>query len=254
MLHWDTPNGVPVLLWTRVPGVVAAFSGRRGGVSTGAGYASLNLGLRSGDDRGRVVRNRRLLCEALGVDPARTSSCHQQHTATVHRVEDAPARAFDDEAVTSPVGDALVTTAPGRGIVAFAADCVPVVLARTDGAAVAVCHAGWRGLLAGVVTATAGLLDGEVVAAVGPCAGPRRYEVGPEVSRPLADRFGADVIDGRLADLARCAAIDLRAAGVAAVDVAGICTIEDDERFFSHRRDGATCGRQAVIAYRGVAA
>jgi purine-nucleoside/S-methyl-5'-thioadenosine phosphorylase / adenosine deaminase len=252
-LSWDEVEGVPLLRWSAVPGVTAVFSGRRGGVSEGA-YEGLNLGLRSGDDRGRVVENRRRLCAAAAVAPERTSSCHQIHSAVVQDAAADPAQPFDDPAVSSPDGDGLVTRVPGRGVVAFGSDCIPIVVARTDGTGVGVCHAGWRGLLGGVVEQTVERLgEGALVAAVGPCAGRDRYEVGPDVAAPLAGRFGPAALNGRNADLAACAAIALERSGVGAVDVSGLCTIGDEERFFSYRRDRRACGRQAVIAHLEVA-
>jgi YfiH family protein len=254
VLAWADQHDVPLLVWHGPPGVVAAFSGRQGGVSPGP-YASLNVGMRSGDDRALVRENRRRLCAAVGADPARTSSCYQVHSATVHRAGLVPAgQDFLSGHADPPVGDALHTEEGGRALVAFAADCVPIALARADGSAVAVCHAGWRGLLAGVVEATVTALGpGPVEAAVGPCAGPERYEVGDDVGAPLRAAFGDQVVRGGLADLAACADRALRRAGVERVDVAGICTIGDAERFFSHRRDGSPSGRQAVIAYREAA-
>jgi YfiH family protein len=248
-LDWDEVEGVPLLRWSGVEGVAAVFSGRRGGVSDGA-YESLNLGLRTGDDVGRVAENRRRLCAAAGVEAARTSSCHQLHSAVVHEAAVDPDRPFDDPAVVSPNGDGLVTRLPGRGLVAFGSDCVPVVVARADGSGVGVCHAGWRGLLDGVVEHTVERLGGgELRAAVGPCAGPDAYEVGADVAVPLRERFGPAALRGPNADLARCAAIALERAGVGSVAVAGLCTITDAERFFSYRRDGTACGRQAVLAH-----
>ncbi len=248
-LSWDEVEGVPLLRWSGVAGVTAAFSGRRGGVSEGA-YASLNLGLRSGDDPGRVAENRRRFCAAGAAEPARTSSCHQFHSAIVQEADADPDRPFDDTAVVSPKGDGLVTHTPGRAVVAFGSDCVPVVIARADGSGVGVCHAGWRGLLGGVVEHTVERLGGgDLRAAVGPCAGPAAYEVGADVAEPLRERFGPAALRGPNADLATCAAIALQRAGVGSVDIAGLCTMTDAERFFSYRRDGTACGRQAVIAH-----
>jgi YfiH family protein len=254
VLAWVDQHGLPLLAWHGPPGVVAMFSGRQGGVSRPP-FATLNLGMRSGDDRALVRENRRRLCDAVGADPARTSSCYQVHSATVHRAGPVPPGGdFLGGTAEPPVGDALHTEEPRRALVAFAADCVPIAIARADGSAVAVCHAGWRGLVAGVVEATvAALGEGPLQAAVGPCAGPERYEVGPEVAAPLRARFGEAAVRDGHADLAGCAALALRTSGVADVDVAGLCTIADAERFFSHRRDGAPSGRQAVIAFREAA-
>ncbi len=249
MLQWDEADGVELLRWTAAPGVVGAFSTRKGGVSEGR-YASLNLGVFSGDDVARVLENRARLLAAVGAEGSRTSSCRQIHSATVHRAPPlAPEDGFLTGRASPPEGDGLVTDEPERALVTFSADCVPVLLARADGSAVAACHAGWRGLIAGVVEEAARALGpGPLVAAVGPCAGPERYEVGPEVAAPLVARFGEGVMRGRLADLPACTVRALVDAGVdpAAIDVAGHCTIGEPERFFSHRR-GEDAGRQCGI-------
>jgi copper oxidase (laccase) domain-containing protein len=122
---------------------------------------------------------------------------------------------------------------------------------RTNGGApaVAVLHAGWRGLLAGVVGAGVATLDGDGVAAcVGPAIGPCCYEVGPEVAEPTAAAFGADVVRGRNLDLWTAAERALRAAGVASLERVDLCTACNPELFFSHRRTGEPRGVQGVIA------
>ena len=249
-LAWEDREGVPLLVWHGPPGVVAAFTTRLGGVSA-AGFASLNLGLTTGDDRAAVAENRRRLCAAVGADPARTAQNHQVHGAAV-RIADPLAGGYLDPQGELPRADALVTREAGLALVALSADCVPIVVALADGSALAVVHAGWKGLVAGVVeAAVAELGPAPKAATVGPCAGPGRYEVGEDVAAPLRARFGPDAAAGT-ADLPFCATAALVAAGVPAdaIDVAGLCTIADPSRFFSHRRDGAATGRQGVIAYR----
>ena len=128
----------------------------------------------------------------------------------------------------------------------LAADCLPVAVGTP--AAVGVIHAGWRGLAAGVlesgVAALRELGEGPVQAIIGPAAGPCCYRVGPEVFAALgvADS-GEDHIDLRAVAHRR-----LAAAGVEQVDDVARCTI-CDERYFSHRRQGAAAGRQAVVAW-----
>lgn len=249
-LAWEDRGGLPLLVWRGPEGIVAAFSGRLGGTSA-APFASLNLGLTTGDDRAAVAENRRRLCAAVGADPARTAQNHQVHGATVREAAPLPGGYLDPQG-DLPQADALVTREAGLALVALSADCVPIVVAPADGSALAVIHAGWKGLVAGVVeAAVAALGPGAKAAAIGPCAGPGSYEVGDDVGEPLRARFGPDAA-GRTADLPRCATAALVAAGVPAdaIDVAGLCTIADPERFFSHRRDGAATGRQGVIAYR----
>ena len=243
---------MPLLRWSGVAGVAAVFSGRRGGVSDGA-YESLNLGLRSGDDLGRVAENRRRVCAAAAVDPGRTSSCHQFHSAVVH---EAVARARP--AVRRHVGGLAPRRRPRHAPARAAASsrsgrtaCRSCV-ARTDGTGVGVCHAGWRGLLGGVVEHTV-----ERPRRRRPRGGrravrrPRRAtRCGADVAGPLRERFGEAALRGpqrRPRGLRRRSRWSAPAS--AAVDVAGLCTITDAERFFSYRRDGAACGRQAVIAH-----
>ena len=223
-------------------GCAVAFTTRVGGVSKGP-YASLNLGRKSGDDVQRVDDNRRIVCEALGVDVEKLALNYQVHSDRVVR------------AVAGERGeraDGLWTDEPGLPILAMSADCLPIALARVraDRPAVAVLHAGWKGLLAGIVEAGVRALDGpELTAAVGPGIGPCCYEVGEEVAAPFRERFGDDVMrDGRL-DLWTSAERALRAAGVERIDRFDRCTFCRPEAFFSHRRDNGTTGRQGVIAY-----
>jgi hypothetical protein len=148
--------------------------------------------------------------------------------------------------------DGLWTDEPDLPILAMSADCLPIVLARVDARApaVAVLHAGWKGLLAGIVAAgTEALGRGELAAAIGPGIGPCCYEVGEEVAAPFRERFGDDVVHGRHLDLWTSAGRALRAAGVERVDRFDRCTACEPETFFSHRRDAGRTGRQGVIAY-----
>jgi hypothetical protein len=135
-------------------------------------------------------------------------------------------------------------------VLALAADCLPIALARANGAkpALAVLHAGWRGLLGGIVASGVRTLGGGPVAAmVGPGIGPCCYEVKEEVAAPFREAFGADILRGRNLDLWSAAERALRAAGCAQVDRVDLCTACTPERFFSHRRDNGVTGRQGVI-------
>ncbi len=127
------------------------------------------------------------------------------------------------------------------------ADCMPIAVARADGGRLALLHAGWQGLLAGICEAGAASVGGEMRAIVGPAAGPCCYEVRDDVGGPLRERFGADAVrDGR-ADLWLCAARALEQAGVRSVQVVRECTICHPERYFSHRRERGRTGRQGVV-------
>jgi polyphenol oxidase len=225
-------------LVAELPGGRALFTTRRGGVSEGA-FASLNLGRGVGDDPAAVGSNYGLLAAAAGVPEGATAQARQVHGARVVQRDAADPGAEE--------ADGVATTARGLAAVVLAADCLPVALVAPGG--VAMVHAGWRGLAAGVLEAgVAALADaGPVQAAIGPGAGPCCYEVGPE----LRERFGAA---GPTLDLKAIARERLAAAGVAEVHDAGLCTMCAQRGgaplFFSHRRDHGRTGRQAGVAWR----
>lgn len=222
---------------------------RTGGVSTGR-YAGLNLATHVGDDPGAVAENRRRLQQALGL-PAAPLWLHQVHGTRVivaqDRAGDTPARA-----------DAAITRAAGQVLAVLTADCLPVVLATRDGGALGIAHAGWRGLVAGVLEATLQALavpPGEVVAWIGPGIGAAQYEVDSVVHTAFAAAAGAEraFVPARDAahwycDLAVLAQARLQALGVCAVQHSGCCTCADSTRFYSWRRDGET-GRMATLAW-----
>jgi polyphenol oxidase len=230
-----------VIRW-HADGYEVVFTTRRGGVSEGP-YASLNLGRKSGDQVERVDENRRIACESIGADVERLALNYQVHSNRVVRAS---------PAARGKHADGLWTDEPGLPILAMSADCLPIVLARTNGEApaVAVLHAGWRGLLEGIAASGVGALGGGgLVAAIGPGIGPCCYEVGEEVATPYRARFGDEVVrDGRL-DLWTSAERALRAAGVERIERFDRCTACEPETFFSHRRDAGNTGRQGVIAY-----
>jgi polyphenol oxidase len=229
VLRWDAPGPYEVV-----------FSTRKGGVSEGP-YASLNLSRMSGDDVERVDENRRRLCAEIGADVEALALNRQIQSTTVHRAR---------PGTRGTPGDGLWTDEPDLPVLALTADCLPIMLARTNGArpAVAVLHAGWRGLLGGIVGLGAEALGDRQAACIGPAIGPCCYEVGPEVAEPFAAAFGADVIRGRNLDLATAAERALRAAGVESVERLDLCTACNPDLFFSHRRTGKPRGAQGVIA------
>jgi YfiH family protein len=223
VIRWDAPGPY-----------VVAFTTRAGGVSEGP-FASLNLGSR-GDRPTAVALNRRIACEQLDLDASRLAFNRQRHTARVHRAR---------SGIQAPAGDALWTDEAGLPLLATSADCLPIAIAVTHGRpALAIVHAGWRGLAAGVVEAgVAALGSGATAAVIGPSIGPCCFEVGPEVS----DRFDADLTRDRYLDLWEAGERALRRAGVERVDRLDMCTRCNAELFFSHRRDGKVRGVQGVI-------
>jgi YfiH family protein len=221
-----------VIFWDE-PGYVVAFTTRVGGVSEGV-YASLNLTHGTGDDAEKVEENRRLACEGLGLPYERLAFNRQVHSPTVHRA-----------GRRGEHGDGLWTDEPGLPMLAFAADCLPIAIARTDGERrLAVLHAGWRGLAEGVVAAGVDAVGaGETAAVVGPAIGPCCYEVGPEVSA----LFDEDLTVNRRLDLWTAAERTLRRAGVGRIERLDLCTRCHPELFFSHRRSGPVRGVQGLI-------
>jgi len=245
--------------WPAPPTVFAGMSLRAGGVSRGP-WASLNLGGTAGDDPAAVTENRARFTTALGTRPV---WLHQVHGAQVARLR------ADTVGAALPATDAAWTSDPGVACAVLVADCLPVLMALRDGSAVAAAHAGWRGLAAGVLEATVqalctgtGASAADVVAWLGPCIGPRQFEVGADVlaafgqssATPDAALFvSRPRPDGSarwLAHLPRLARQRLASAGVAAISEAGACTVEDASSFFSFRRDGIT-GRHAAAIWRG---
>jgi purine-nucleoside/S-methyl-5'-thioadenosine phosphorylase / adenosine deaminase len=232
-----------VIRWEDAPGPYeVAFSTREGGVSEGP-YASLNLGRATADEPERVNENRRRLCAEVGAEPDALAMNYQHHSADVLR---ARAGSRDER------GDGIWTDERGLPVLALAADCLPIVVARANGSqpALALLHAGWRGLLEGIVPAGVSALGGGAVsAAVGPAIGPCCYEVGEDVADRFRRAFGFGLYrDGRL-DLWTAAERALRAAGCIRVDRVDLCTACSPERFFSHRRDEGLTGRQGVIGH-----
>jgi hypothetical protein len=240
---------VDLMDWAAPGPYRVAFSTRLGGVSEGE-FASLNLGILTEDDPARVVVNRTRLCDAVDADPDGATMAWQRHGGTVTRAQPrgivTPGTVYDH-------CDGLWSDEPGRAMLLLTADCMPIAIARADGMrpAVEILHAGWRGLLAGIVAAGVRALGArKLVAAIGPSIGPCCYEVGDEVAAPFREAFGDDVVrDGNKLDLWTAAERALRAAGVEKVDRFDLCTSCHGERFFSHRRDHGRTGRQGVIAY-----
>ena len=232
--------GARVIRWKPPGPYEVAFSTRAGGVSEGP-FDSLNLGRMTGDDVERVDENRRRLCAEVGAAPDRLALNRQIHSSLVHCAE---------PGARGEPGDGLWTEEPDLPVLAMSADCLPIALARVgDGPpGVAVLHAGWRGLLAGIVAEGVRALGGRAHAAIGPAIGPCCYEVGSEVAGPFSEAFGDDVLHGRNLDLWTAAERALRAAGVDEIERVDLCTSCNPDLFFSHRRTGKPRGVQGVIA------
>ncbi|MCC7011897.1 MAG: laccase domain-containing protein [Planctomycetes bacterium] len=163
-------------------------------------------------------------------------SLRQVHGASVHEV-------LAELPTPDCEGDALVTSRADRALLVYTADCVPVLVATADGRRVAAIHAGWRGLIAGVIPAAVAVLgEAPLVAAIGPCLSLERCEMGPEVAE-LFERaeLGAAVHARGSArphvDLKHAARIQLERAGCRSIDVSDRCTYAHADELPSHRRE-----------------
>jgi YfiH family protein len=235
-----------------VPAVGGLSTTRRGGVSgapydDGAGGGGFNLALHVGDDAARVAQNRARLRAVLPGEPVWLSQVHGAEVVDAAGVQGVPE------------ADASFSTRPGVVCAILTADCLPVLFADRSGAVVAAAHAGWRGLARGVLQNTVARMRqagaGDIVAWLGPAIGPERFEVGAEVRAAFADAdaaAGAAFVaqaDGKyLADIYQLARLALAGCGVCAVGGGGLCTVSENSRFYSYRRDGVT-GRMASLIW-----
>lgn len=235
--------------WTAPPGVRMFITTRDGGHSRPP-YDAFNLAHHVGDEPEAVAANRADLRAGLGL-PAEPGWLAQVHGTRCTAVgPDGPAEAEADAGtVTGTEAVAAVLTA----------DCLSVVLARDDGTAAGVAHAGWRGLASGVLEETvAALGDGsDLHAFLGPAIGPEAFVVGDEVRDAFAKAAFEDLLafqpaaEGWHANLYLLAANRLKRLGLdpGRISGGGFCTFSDPARFFSYRRDGGDTGRMATLVW-----
>jgi YfiH family protein len=237
----DMPGFAPD--WPAPPNVRAWVTER----GSAARYGTLNLALHVGDDAHAVAANRARLRAALELPS------EPRWLTQVHGV-----RVLDLDRERGTEADGAVTRSVQVVCAVLTADCLPVLLCDREGRRVGVAHAGWRGLLHGVLPAAVGALCAEpedVIAWLGPAIGQAAYEVGAEVRDAFAARSAAasrrfvENARGRWqADLYGLARDALEAAGVQSLHGGGFCTHTQAERFFSHRRE-APCGRMATLIW-----
>ncbi|MBI3890851.1 MAG: peptidoglycan editing factor PgeF [Candidatus Wallbacteria bacterium] len=256
-LSKHSQDGVTYLtseLMSRVPGVKHAFSTRVGGVSPKP-HDTLNLGFYSQDWNDNVTLNWDRFLAAAGVQWHGVWYQNQCHGTTVREAPEVSGYAVLGQ------GDALWTHEPGVGLSIITADCVPVLLASRDGRVVGAVHAGWRGMVAGVVEATfadlargCGVKPSDLVAAAGPHIGDCCFEVRDDVAGPFRKRFGEQVVrragERTTVSLAAVLSNILEGAGIPSesIDIAPECTACNPELFFSYRREqGRERGRLASV-------
>lgn len=239
--HWLTPD------WPAPANVHAATTLRNGGVSCGA-YTSLNPAMHVGDEANLVKQNRQTIKEWLGLpgDPVWLEQIHSNRAVPAVTTE------------SLQQADASYTAESGVVCAVLTADCLPLLVCAADGSWVAAIHAGWRGLLAGVIGNTVSAMqNSDLLVWLGPAIGPDCFEVGGEVRDAFLQKSAAFSIafkpqnNGKwLADIYQLARIDLSMMGLnIKVYGGGFCTVTEQERFYSYRRDKQT-GRMATLIWR----
>ncbi len=238
--------------------VMHAVFTRLGGKSSGD-FGGLNVGQELGDDPATVQENLHLIFQTLGLSPADVATARQVHGARVAVI------GADERGTTQPQTDSLISAEPGTCLVLRFADCLPLMLYDPVRQAIALIHAGWRGLVAGVVGNTVLRLQHafacrprDLVAGLGPTIGPCCYQVGPELIlevRRVLDEAGQFLLpqsSGTLHfDLPGAVRWELRQAGVQQIEDSGMCTACNTDEFFSHRAEQGRTGRfAAVLALR----
>lgn len=234
-------SDVEVIRAAALAGTAHGFLGRRGGVSYGV-HAGLNVGTGSADDAAAIAENR-LRATGAVAPGARLSTVYQVHGAdavTIIQPFDEPMR---------PRADAMVTDQPGIALGILTADCAPVLLADTAAGVVGAAHAGWKGAIGGVTDTTILAMEtlgadrSRIVAAIGPCIARTSYEVDDGFARrfeeadPQNERFFSPGRAGHHQfDLEAYVAHRLGLAGITRVEMLGLDTYADADRFFSFRR------------------
>lgn len=234
---WPAPENVRALVTTR-----------RDGFSSGA-FSSFNMGIYSGDGSRTVEKNRAQLAIDWQLDNS------PQWLKQVHGVNVVQARPGQEE----QEADAMFTREPGLMCTALTADCLPVLFCDRSGSVVASAHAGWKGLLAGVLENTVKAMKvnpAEILVWFGPAISQKHFEVGPEVREQFmavdpsaAEAFIPGEGDRWFADIYQLARQRLEKISVTAIYGGGFCSVEQEELFYSYRRDGKESGRMASVIW-----
>ncbi len=238
--HWLVPD------WPAPANIHAATTLRTGGVSQGS-YSSLNPAAHVSDDSESVRQNRRIIREMLDLpsDPVWLNQIHSNRAVKAIKT------------ASLQQADASYTNEPDVVCAVMTADCLPLLVCSTDGTQIAAIHAGWRGLLAGVISNTlVAMQQQDLLVWLGPAIGPDCFEVGVEVrdvflekSAGFNNAFKEQSNDKWLADIYQLARVELAALGITKVYGGKNCTVTEHERFYSYRRDTQT-GRMATLIWR----
>ncbi len=232
-------------IFKHIPQLVAGVSTRHGGKSTQA-YQTLNLGLHTDDHPDMVHENLSLFCADLGIYTDTLARSYQIHGDVIWETR--------EPGYTSGY-DAIIAHAPGIFAGVGIADCCPILLADPVRQTTAAIHAGWKGTVQQIVHKTASILisngsnPADILAYIGPCISLAHFEVGDEVAEQfefkemLAERWHVDLKASNEAQL--------RNVGISQIEISEYCTIENNDLFFSHRKEKGVTGRMlAIIGFR----
>jgi len=251
------PPHLTAPLLNKIPYIKHGFFTRQGGKSSGP-YATLNTGFEKGDGDDAVFEKRRRICDVFGLSPKDLALVRQEHTDSVYTVTEPFPRN------NTPIGDALITSAPALLLGVQTADCVPILLADKTRPLIAAVHSGWQGAIGGLIENTLASLEKQggkrenIVAALGPCIWQDSYEVGLEFfdTFDCPQFFKAGKRPGYYQfDLPGYVTSRLKKAGVLDIDPSPANTFSDEKRFFSYRRktlnkEGAFGNQISVICIR----
>jgi polyphenol oxidase len=228
------------------------FFSRQGGTSPPP-WRGLNIGWNIGDAPARVEENLARIRFQIGVTRRALFAPKQVHGD--HVIEVSAQDSIDD--IAEIEADAILTDDPGIGVGVRTADCVPILLASSDGHLVGAIHAGWRGIVRGIIESTfhrvesKGYRPFDMRVAIGPCIGPSAFEVGPDVVEGLiakGNHLEQFIRNGEgdrsFVDLKSVCANVMDGLGLRNIDEVGGCTYSSTERYFSHRHCGGKTGRQ----------
>lgn len=240
--------------WAAPTKVVAFSTLRSGGVSK-APYESLNFAYHVDDSAANVDKNRAILSAQL------PSKLQWQWLQQIHGTDVVEVI----EPTVELAADALFTKQPNVVCCVQTADCLPVFFAARNGSEVAIAHAGWRGLVAGILENTVNKMSSDasdIIAWLGPAIGPCHFEVGAEVKEYFLESSDSSVVKKSLedcfkitarrqkfmADIYAIARIKLSQLGISQITGGGHCTYCAEEHLFSYRRDGVS-GRMLNAIY-----
>ena len=235
---------------------------RLGGVSRGI-WSSLNLSQSTGDDAASVAENRRRMFSALETSEASSVTTWLTHGSDVRVVDQHTHKTVNYNDIHA---DALITCTPGINLTMRYADCVPVLLYDPSHCAIGIAHAGWLGVVRGIIPAVIDRMKSafsccpdKILACIGPAIGPEKFEVGADVALQIQSTVQESIIHGsshgsqakQTVDLWSAVRSQLFCAGVINTETAGICTASNTHEWFSHRAERGRTGRFGVsIAIR----